>query len=772
MRLKKLPPECIAPFRLKEITLHGIGSYYKPARLEIKPLTMLCGTNGSGKSTWMKVLSTLKEALDPLRDDDGKIIESNYLVRLDSAMIKKDLLNQNLFLGTFTDIHDPAWKTHEGPQGSFSVTYVCTKPVKLEDVYQTHPDAYEIPVLQINELKRGDVICLRFTQSRHLDGTYVRFYPGCQITINNDVASVYFGQVEAKGECKVMLQLGRRGTDAQENGEGLSQVGGALSKATFNALSLMCEQLISQCLTGYFKISAIRNIYDEIEEGEHVASSRYVGENGKYTHYFQRHFSTAPMLDPRKGYSYCGTKSNEDVMISSVEDSIVNLQVQIEKLKEEGYTWTYEEGFVKKATKAKNVDVSSFDLDDLLDMDRSDQRDSDGLFKAAVGLLDISLFCEYLFSHHYEELVTFQKELQKRILTSGPEISVILKRVSAFMVKGKGVIIDRDYIRFRRSDVCLDFLSAAKGILEILRNEILLKPTFFRWCIHEFEKGSFKDGLPVEFEKIPSWVMYLSTIPDSELHPDDRETLNEWALENFIEGQEPCPCIGLKCTMVFNWWSYYLLGVEVKALGVWGYSTRSFVGERNDPVGYIENFSMPKTDEVYYPERTYSNRFLGNKNGSFEDATYKPGTFSAGLHQVSPILVQMNMMKMNEVLAVENPEVHLHPGLQLKFMSFFIENALIGKFSLIETHSDLMIRRAWRAIQEEKLPQSWVNIYFVDEEQVEGKDIWTSKIDRLWLNERGQISNWPKGFLDADEQEAEALLSAKLDKPKGEVEDE
>lgn len=749
MKLKKLPLECIAPFRLKEITLHGIGSYYKPARLEIKPLTILCGTNGSGKSTWMKVLSTLKEALDPLRDDDGKIIESNYLVRLDSAMIKKDILNQNLFLGTFTDIHDPAWKTYEGPQGSFSVTYVCTRPVKLEDVYQAHSDALEIPVLQIKELKRGDMIGLRFTQSRHLDGTYVRYYPGCQITINDDVASVYFGQAEAKGECKQMLHLGRRGTDAQENGENLFQEGGVSSTATVNALSLMCEQLVSQCLTGYFKISAIRNIYDEIEEGEHLASSRYVGENGKYTHYFQRYFSTAPMLDPRKGYSYCGTKSNEVVVISSVEDRITNLQVQIERLKEEGYTWTFEEGFVKKAKKPFDTNGFSFDM-----FDSPAFCIEDPLIK----LLHIPIFCEYLFSYHYEELVAFQKELQKRILTSGPEISAFLKMVSAFMVKGKGVIIDRDYIIFRRSDVCLDFLSAAKGILEILRNEILLKPTFFRWFIHEFEKGSFKHGLSVEFEKIPSWVLYLSALPDSELHPDDRETLNKWASNNIFEGQEPC--IGLKCTMVFNWWSYYLLGVEVKALGVLGYSTRSFVGERTDPVGYIENYSIPKNDEAYYPERPYSNRFLGNKNGSFEDATYKPGTFSAGLHQVSPILVQMNMLKMNEILAVENPEVHLHPGLQLKFMSFFIENALIGKFSLIETHSDLMIRRAWRAIQEEKLPQSWVNIYFVDEEQVEGKDIWTAKIDRLWLNEQGAISNWPKGFLDDDVLESEALLRA------------
>ena len=160
----------------------------------------------------------------------------------------------------------------------------------------------------------------------------------------------------------------------------------------------------------------------------------------------------------------------------------------------------------------------------------------------------------------------------------------------------------------------------------------------------------------------------------------------------------------------------------------------------------------------------YSNRLLAEESDSRDtgDApSFVPGYFSAGLHQVAPILVQMNMMRMNEVLAVENPEVHLHPGLQLKFMEFFIENALIGKFSLIETHSDLMIRRVLRAITEEKLRQSWVNISFVDTEPVDEKGgIWTSKVEQIKRDERGLISNWPIGFLDDDVRESEDLMRA------------
>src|SRR5690242_8875616 len=45
------------------ITVRGIGSYLHGARLEIRPLTVLCGTNGSGKPTWFKVLNMLKDSI-------------------------------------------------------------------------------------------------------------------------------------------------------------------------------------------------------------------------------------------------------------------------------------------------------------------------------------------------------------------------------------------------------------------------------------------------------------------------------------------------------------------------------------------------------------------------------------------------------------------------------------------------------------------------------------------------------------------------------------
>ncbi len=45
-----------APLRLTAMTLRGLGPHLHGARLEIKPLTILSGENGSGKLTWIGTL--------------------------------------------------------------------------------------------------------------------------------------------------------------------------------------------------------------------------------------------------------------------------------------------------------------------------------------------------------------------------------------------------------------------------------------------------------------------------------------------------------------------------------------------------------------------------------------------------------------------------------------------------------------------------------------------------------------------------------------------
>jgi hypothetical protein len=54
----------IQPLRLEAMTLRGLGSYLHGGRLEIRPLTILCGTNGSGKSTWFRMIELLRQSFE------------------------------------------------------------------------------------------------------------------------------------------------------------------------------------------------------------------------------------------------------------------------------------------------------------------------------------------------------------------------------------------------------------------------------------------------------------------------------------------------------------------------------------------------------------------------------------------------------------------------------------------------------------------------------------------------------------------------------------
>src|SRR5688572_4280870 len=49
--------------RLDSMTLRGVGSYFHGAELKVRPLTILCGTNGSGKSTWFNAIELLQRSL-------------------------------------------------------------------------------------------------------------------------------------------------------------------------------------------------------------------------------------------------------------------------------------------------------------------------------------------------------------------------------------------------------------------------------------------------------------------------------------------------------------------------------------------------------------------------------------------------------------------------------------------------------------------------------------------------------------------------------------
>jgi len=125
-----------------------------------------------------------------------------------------------------------------------------------------------------------------------------------------------------------------------------------------------------------------------------------------------------------------------------------------------------------------------------------------------------------------------------------------------------------------------------------------------------------------------------------------------------------------------------------------------------------------------------------------------------GVSQVLPVLVH-SYADEGKIVAIEQPEIHLHPALQAELGDVFIESALGERKNtfLLETHSEHLILRIMRRIREthsKTLPEGAtpvtskdVSILFVEPDGAR------SIIREMPLNDRGElVKAWPGGFFE------------------------
>ncbi|MXV76122.1 DUF3696 domain-containing protein [Candidatus Poribacteria bacterium] len=135
-----------------------------------------------------------------------------------------------------------------------------------------------------------------------------------------------------------------------------------------------------------------------------------------------------------------------------------------------------------------------------------------------------------------------------------------------------------------------------------------------------------------------------------------------------------------------------------------------------------------------------------------------------GLADVLPMLVLCYYTPEGSTLILEQPGIHLHPKAQADLADLLIEVITERNLQiLIESHSEHLLNRLQRRVAEEKIAADQTALYFC--RYIDG----ASKIDRLEMDEFGNIANWPENFFGDEMGDLFAMTEAQREREKRET---
>lgn len=135
-----------------------------------------------------------------------------------------------------------------------------------------------------------------------------------------------------------------------------------------------------------------------------------------------------------------------------------------------------------------------------------------------------------------------------------------------------------------------------------------------------------------------------------------------------------------------------------------------------------------------------------------------------GYSQVIPIILMCLLSGPENLILLEQPEIHLHPSSAANLADLFLAFTADGKRIIVETHSPELINRLrLRVIQNVDLKDK-INISFV--ENSSDKKQKGATVRQFNIDENGMFPEYPDGFLDESTKIADAIIKARISKNK------
>lgn len=210
-----------------------------------------------------------------------------------------------------------------------------------------------------------------------------------------------------------------------------------------------------------------------------------------------------------------------------------------------------------------------------------------------------------------------------------------------------------------------------------------------------------------------------------------------------------------------------LLKAEIANLKLDEYDKRIFAISENKALYKISSqveawmkFIIPEIEVRVDPFiEINSVRVSLKKQGSESDFLH-PNNIGFGITYVLPIVVTGLIAEKGSMVIVENPEAHLHPSGQSRIGQFLTKIASEGIQVIVETHSEHLINGVRIGYLKKFLPNNNITINFFSQASAAKEPV----ITEVEVTDSGDLSDWPYGFFDQEQQDFAEMTRIKNSK--------
>lgn len=131
----------------------------------------------------------------------------------------------------------------------------------------------------------------------------------------------------------------------------------------------------------------------------------------------------------------------------------------------------------------------------------------------------------------------------------------------------------------------------------------------------------------------------------------------------------------------------------------------------------------------------------------------RPKNIGTGVTYISEVIISAFSCKPGDLLIIENPEIHLHPSAQSKFVGFLVFIASCGVQIVVETHSDHIYNGVRKEIHQDSIDAEDVSIYFFKQ-----SENGCSVPVLIPVSETGKATVNEAGFFDQIKKDLDVIL--------------